>query len=133
MSRKKVAQVVLLFKVMKPSGWQHLAYVNWFHTKKTAAEQSVSGMYLLSRSTKREVIAATTIEGSVHLIPKFGGDIGQNVLVKRELEHALIRINADAVLTGQEAKDRLSDLIMAHYHEFWLNTWSDPHIYKFIF
>jgi hypothetical protein len=133
MSRKKVAQVVLLFKVVKPSGWQHLTYINWFHTKKTAAEQSVSGMYLLSRSTKREVIAATTIERSVHLIPKFGSDIGQNVLVRRELEHALIKINADAVLTGQEAKDRLSDLIMAHYHEFWLNTWSDPHIYKFIF
>ena len=133
MSRRKVAQMVLLFKVLKPSGWQYLAYVAWFHTKKTAADQSVSGMFLLSRSPKREVIAATAIERSVHLIPKFGSNIGENVFVKRELDHALMSRNEHAVLTGEESKSRLSDLIMDHYDEFWLNTWSDPHIYKFIF
>jgi hypothetical protein len=118
MSRRKVAQMVLLFKVLKPSGWQYLAYVAWFHTKKTAADQSVSGMFLLSRSPKREVIAATAIERSVHLIPKFGSNIGENVSVKRELDHALMSRNEHAVLTGEESKSQLSDLIMDHYDEF---------------
>ena len=86
-------------------------------------------MFLLSRSPKREVIAATAIERSVHLIPKFGSNIGENVSVKRELDHALMSRNEHAVLTGEESKSRLSDLIMDHYDEFWLNTWSDPHIY----
>jgi hypothetical protein len=132
-SCRKVAQMVLLFKVLKPSGWLYLAYVAWFHTKKTAADQSMNGMFLLSQSPKREVIAATAIEQSVHLIPKFGSNIGENVFVKRELDHALMSRNEHAILTGEESKSRLSNLIMNHYDEFWLNTWSDPHIYKFIF
>jgi len=67
-------------------------------------------------------LLTTAIERSVYLIPKFGSDIGENVLVKRELDHALMSKNEHTVLTGEESKSRLSDLTMDHHNEFWLNT-----------
>jgi hypothetical protein len=61
--------------------------------------------------------------------------IGDTVKVRRRLERALQASNAkstDALAEG-ESENRLSDLILDHYMEFFLNTWIDPHIYKLIY
>jgi hypothetical protein len=142
MNRRRVAQVLLLFQMKQHSAtfpvsnqWHRLAYVSWFDTKKTAAEETCSGMFRVRRSKKREVVEVVRIEHTVHLIPKFGNVIGETVNVRRRLERVLQASNAkstDALAEG-ESENRLSDLILDHYSEFFLNTWIDPHIYKLIY
>lgn len=142
MNRRRVAQILLLFQIKHRSGTfpvsdqcHRLAYVSWFDTKRTAAEETCSGMFRVRRSTRREVVDVVRIEHTVHLIPKFGNVIGDTVKVRRRLERALQASNAkstDALAEG-ESENRLSDLILDHYMEFFLNTWIDPHIYKLIY
>ena len=63
-----------------------LAFVSWFETKRTADPNS--GLYLVGRTTKYTVISVKDIERPVHLIPKFGSQVGTTTKVKQELGHA---------------------------------------------
>lgn len=128
MSKRQVAQVLLLFKVRNRSdGAEHnLAYVSWFETKR---KDSTSGLYLVSRKTTCAVIDITKIERPVHLIPKFGSEIGATVKVKRELDRVLSsrKLVQDGPCSSgdNEAVDAMS-----RYRDFWLNTWIDSDMYK---
>jgi sulfur transfer complex TusBCD TusB component (DsrH family) len=84
MSNKRVAQLLLLFKGERQNQDQELAYVSWFETKRTADPNS--GLYLVGRTKKCSVIDVKDIERGVHLIPKFGAQIGEAVKLQRRLE-----------------------------------------------
>jgi hypothetical protein len=134
MSKRQVAQVLLLFKVRNRSdGTEHnLAYVSWFETKRKC---STSGLYLVSRKTTFAVIDITKVERPVHLIPKFGSEIGATVKVKRDLDRVLssrklVQVQGDGLRSFEDNK--AAD-VMWRYQEFWLNTWIDPDMYKRIF
>jgi hypothetical protein len=64
-----------------------LAFVSLFDTKRNASVTS-NKMYLLKRSTKFAAINVKDIERPVHLILKFGSDVGNSVDVKRHLDQA---------------------------------------------
>src|SRR5579859_7162170 len=131
MSYRKVAQLLLLFKRKHwegPHGYG-MAFVEWFDTKGPTNKHS--GLYPLARSKRREIISVALIERPVHLIPKFGNQIGETYKVKLELERKLEVINSKR--GTQEGTQRLSDLVMSHYSDFWLNTFLDVHLYKTIY
>ena len=157
MSQRRVAQVLLLFTC---PCWQErleLAFVSWFETKRTADPNS--GLYLVGRTTKYTVISVKDIERPVHLIPKFGSQVGTTTKVKRELGHAWqifenqrqnsthtkhqseYASNSDA-LNGSDFQSLADDAgsqsapvldAMSYYKEFWLNSWIDDHMYKLIY
>ena len=85
MSQRRVAQVLLLFTCPYWQERLELAFVSWFETKRTADPNS--GLYLVGRTTKYTVISVKDIERPVHLIPKFGSQVGTTTKVKRELGH----------------------------------------------
>ena len=134
MSFRKVAQVLLLFKY-RPSGTlseeSTLAYVNWFETKRIADQHT--GLYLVSRTTRCAVIDITDIERPVHLIPKYESAVGETYRVKQQLDVVLNELNKHDNLADGEAKYRMTEQVMRHYKEFWLNTWIDHHLYKTVF
>ena len=86
MSQHHIAQVLLLFTCPYWQERLELAFVSWFETKRTADPNS--GLYLVGRTTKYTVINVKDIERPVHLIPKFGSQIGATTKVKWELGHA---------------------------------------------
>ena len=146
MSGRRVAQVLLLFK---SHSWRNgsepgaFAYVSWFETKRTAGVNS--GLYLVSRTTKRSVIEVTDIERLVHLIPKFGNEVGSTESVNKELESARKKYeweqqqasNRRTKRADEEAERAIMKLpimdALSYYKEFWLNSWIDPHLYNTIF
>jgi len=134
MSFRRVAQVLLLFKY-RPSGAlleeSTLAYVNWFETKRTADKHT--GLYLVSRTTRCAVIDIADIERPVHLIPKYGSAVGETYRVKQQLDAVLNGLNKHDNLADGEPKYRMTEQVMRHYKEFWLNTWIDHHLYKTVF
>jgi hypothetical protein len=79
------------------------------------------------------VIDIIKIKRPVHLIPKFGSEIGATVEVKRDLDCTLSKrklVERDVSCSSE--KNEVVDA-MSHYREFWLNTWIDPDIYKRIY
>jgi hypothetical protein len=139
MNYRRVAQLLLLFKCE----WKHqeheLAYVSWFETKRTADPNS--GLYLVGRTKKCTVIEVKDIERGVHLIPKFGAQVGETAKLQRklELEKAQWRLQINTTVMDKREKARL-DVInernwssLAHYTDFWLNSWIDSHSYKTIY
>ena len=139
MNYKRVAQLLLLFKC----DWQHqefeLAYVSWFETKRTADPNS--GLYLVGRTKRCTVIEVKDIQRGVHLIPKFGAQVGETAKLQRKLElkKAQWRLAIDTSDIDKREKARL-DVInerawssLAHYTDFWLNSWIDSHSYKTIY
>ena len=139
MNYKRVAQLLLLFKCE----WQHqefeLAYVSWFETKRTADPNS--GLYLVGRTKKCTVIDVKTIQRGVHLIPKFGAQVGETAKVLRDLElkKAKWRLEVNTREMDNREKARLEVInernwsSLAHYTDFWLNSWIDSHCYKTIY
>ncbi len=137
MSFRKVAQVLVLFKCHlqreNESGMDNLAlaYVHWFECKRLPDRNS-GGLYLFGKSKKKEIIEVKDVERPVHLIPKFGSNLGMSFRTLQELRKLQCVRNSKV---GPEINGEFknwSDLVMEHYSEFWLNTWTDPHIYKTI-
>jgi hypothetical protein len=132
MSKRQVAQVLLLFKFRDQLDGteENLAYVSWFETKR---KDDTSGLYLVARKTTTAVIDIIKVERPVHLIPKFGSEIGMTVKVKRDLDRILSsrKLVQRNVLCSSE--DNKAVDAMSHYREFWLNTWIDSDIYKRIY
>jgi len=142
----KVAQVLLLFKCRQfmREEQDELAFVSLFDTKKKASVTS-NKMYLLKRSTKFTVINVKDIERPVHLIPKFGSDVGNSVEVKRRLDQAQESLRLNDIfntngLGNSDGEDNQSEAStqpvldsMAYYSEFWLNNWIDANMYKRIY
>ena len=85
MSGRRVAQVMAFFQCEVLGIWHKLAYVSWFETK---GKDAVTGLYHLKRSTKQSVIQVDDIERGVHLIPKFGHQVGATVGKKRLVEQS---------------------------------------------
>jgi hypothetical protein len=139
MNYKRVAQLLLLFKCE----WQHqefeLAYVSWFETKRTADPNS--GLYLVGRTKKCTVIEVKDIQRGVHLIPKFGAQVGETAQLqtKLELKKAKWRLEVNTSDMDKREKARLEVInerkwsSLAHYTDFWLNSWIDSHCYKTIY
>jgi hypothetical protein len=113
-----------------------LAYVSCFDTKRRA--DANSGLYLLGRTNKFEVIDINEIERAVHLIPKFGSEVGSAAKVKLEIDQAKARSKIREA--SREIIDECFKIVQARqlsalsfYDEFWLNTWIDRDLYKKIF
>ena len=139
MNYRRVAQLLLLFKCE----WRHqeheLAYVSWFETKRAADPNS--GLYLVGRTKKCTVIDVKDIERGVHLIPKFGAQVGETAKLQRklELQKAQWRLQVNIGEMDKREKARLEVInerdwsALAHYTDFWLNSWIDSHSYKTIY
>jgi len=139
MSNKRVAQLLLLFKCERQNQEQELAYLSWFETKRTADPNS--GLYLVGRTKKCSVIDVKDIERGVHLIPKFGAQIGETVKLQRQLEMEKrkwqLRVHTTPVDKWERARlevvNERSWSSLTHYTDFWLNSWIDHHAYKTIY
>jgi hypothetical protein len=142
MSFKRVAQLLLLFQVPRRANdenSQKLAYVSWFETK--SMKHSSSGLYLVSRTTKASVIAVEDIERGVHLVPKFGANVGEAIKLKCKFQEANVmwKIQMQTASIDIRERYRLEVLnerawsSLSHYSEFWLNSFVDLHAYKNIF
>jgi len=116
----------------------------------------------MGRTTKYTVTSVKDIEQPIHLIPKFGSQIGATTKVKWELGHAWQMFenqrqnsthngpneqrseyasNSDA-LNGSDFQSLADDAgpqsasvldAMSYYKEFWLNSWIDDHMYELIY
>jgi len=133
MARRKVYQLLMLFQCESITlegssigvgmGREGLALVQEFSVGPKC--DANTGMYSLARTEKVEVISIESIERGVHLIPKFGGLLHTLTRIKR-----VQRDTRDSE-TGKIMKQ--SDInAFHHYERFFLNSWSDPHIYNFI-
>ena len=134
MSKRQVAQVLLLFKFRNQLDGteENLAYVSWFEMK---WKDDTSGLYLVAWKTTSMVIDIIKVERPVHLIPKFGSEIGVMVQVKRDLDRSLTSRKVALERHGLCASEDNFKAIdaMSHYREFWLNTWIDLDMYKRIY
>ena len=77
------------------------------------------------------------IERGVHLIPKFGHQVGATEGIKRSIDVEQMRIRTEAETARVGNGDSTSTVtswldVMPHYEEFWLNIWIDNHLYKTI-
>ena len=142
MSGKRVAQVLAFFQCEVFQIWHKLAYVSWFETR---GKDAVTGLFHLKRSSKCSVIQVDDIERGVHLIPKFGHQVGDTVWKKRLVEQGQRELtfnsNSEAVNGDGDSGDSGAATLKVrhwldvwpHYDEYWLNTWSDDAIYKLIY
>jgi hypothetical protein len=99
------------------------------------ASDTSRGMYLVKRTSKRPVIPVHNIERPVHLMPKFGSQLRAAAQAKKVMDEANERDRAWRHQTNYKSTKTLNmtDFILEHYSEFWLNVWSDRHIYKSIY
>ena len=137
MSERRAGQVLALFTSRQgmDNSVMKLAYVSLFETMK--GPDPSSGLYLLRRSKKFAVIDIKDIERGVHLIPKFGHQVGATEGIKRSVDVEQMRIRTEAETAhagiGGSAVTVTTWLdVMPHYEEFWLNIWIDNHLYKTI-
>jgi hypothetical protein len=160
MSGKRVAKVLAFFQCEVFGVWHKLAYVSWFETR---GKDPVTGLFHLKRTSKSSVIQVDDIERGVHLIPKFGHQVGATVWKKRLVEQGQRALtlrspdgDSEAMQGGVNSpgdgnsrlvRDDSGDSgagsatlkvkhwidVWPHYDEYWLNTWSDDAIYKLIY
>jgi hypothetical protein len=159
MSGKRVAQVLLLFKyqmelnrqMQKDGAEMELAYIQLFSTTQAPNAIGGSGMYVVSRSKSCLIVPINQIYRPVHLIPKFGSQIGATAHVYREIQSNLDRFKvvlADEQLhnsmkkTGDNSTASSSSLprrfeapldSLAYSKEFYLNCWIDKDMYENIY
>ena len=156
MTGRRVAQVMLLFKYRRQQDairgnegeWHELAFVLWFSTKQNVESNRGPGLYLVGRMTKHSVIPIRTIERPIHLIPKFGSDLGSTTSVYRQIqknleefkrlqtETSLRRKDGGETSASDSGQQRISDKpldSLAFYTDFYLNSWVDRHGYENIF
>ena len=91
------------------------------------------------------MINVKDIERPVHLIPKFGSDVGNSVDVKRHLDQTQESMqrndifNIDDVGDSDDEDNQLEVSTqsaldsMTFYSQFWLNNWIDSNMYKRIY
>ena len=152
MTGRRVAQVLLLFKCQrqmvrsasKDRGEMELAYVHWFSNIQSPEPFRGAGLYLVSRTKTCGVIPVHAIERPVHLIPKFGNEMGATIPIYREIQRNLdtfkwfqadksIAKNMQPSASAPQARfDKPLDSL-AYYSEFYLNSWSDRHVYESIY
>jgi hypothetical protein len=72
-----------------------------------------SGMYIVRRTNRYEVIDVNIIECGVHLIPKYG--------------NTLCALSTDVPI------GRFGPQVCEHFEEFFLNTWIDIYQYNNVF
>jgi hypothetical protein len=134
MSRRRVVQVLLLFKCRLDGKEQELAYVSWFETVRMASD-TACGMYLVKRTTKRSVIPVTDIEQRVHLMPTFGSQLGEADNAKRAMDQAKEKDRTWRHSTNYKGMKtwNQTDFILEHYNEFWINVWAACDLYKKIY
>jgi hypothetical protein len=130
MAQRKIYQIVLLFKC---EAFDHRGISN--------ADKDLEGfilgrefsigqrdednkMYAARKTEKLEVIPVSKIERSIHLIPRYGSNIGDTLNLKKRVQD-----ESCDLITGKVTKyiDALS-----LYKDFWVNSWSDNHIYNLI-
>jgi Plavaka transposase len=135
MTYRSVAELLLLFKCnrgamdmmsahSRGSDVGEYAYVQWMNTVGGRPDKD-NGMYTVRRTRRTAVIHIGDIERSVHLIPKYGRQIGATTKLMRKLQDTL----RDAV-TGEIPK---APSATAEFEEFWLNSWIDNHMYNQIY
>jgi len=137
MSERRAGQVLALFTSRQgmDNSVMKLAYVSLFETMRGLDRNS--GLYLLRRTKKFAVIDIKDIERGVHLILKFGHQVGATEGIKRSVDVEQMRIRTEAetahagiggsAVTGTNWLD-----VMPHYEEFLLNIWIDNYLYKTI-
>jgi hypothetical protein len=81
------------------------------------------------------VIDAADIERGVHLIPKFGNQVGETAQKKRGVDNERLIWKLSQVEAGRSSSVTETTWldVLPHYEEFWLNTWIDHHLYRNIF
>jgi hypothetical protein len=131
MTGRRVGQVFAFFTIRQSLEIHRLAFLSLFETRPMSR---VCKLYPLRRTTRFMVIDATDIERGVHLIPKFGNQIGETAKKKREVDNERLIWTLSQVEAGQSTATVRTWLdVMPHYKEFWLNTWIDPHMYRNIY
>lgn len=154
---KKVGQVLLLFKYRNQLGRVGdlntelcLAYVRWFSITSTPSPDSGSDLFCVScNSTSHAVIPIESIERPVHLIPKFGTEMGRMKKIHQEIlqNHGELKVLKTRQGTregwgeGSQEGERDQNRIrfrkpldaFGYYSEFYLNSWSDKHMYENIY
>ena len=138
MSHRRIAQLLCLFAItMNGQDTHRLAFVNWFETRGRA--DSNSGMYHVRRTTRNGVISIENIERGVHLIPKFGSEVGPTWEMKKRIEKERRMNEIYTTVEGhQESEERITSVgawldVVPYYDDFLLNNWIDSHAYKTIY
>ena len=134
MTYQRVAEVLLLYKCNREamnmisahrgSDVGEYAYVQWMNTIGGRPDKD-NGMYMIRRTHQTAVIHIGDIERSVHLIPKYGRQIGATTKLIRKLQYTLQDPVTEEILKAPNA--------IAEFEEFWLNSWIDNHMYNQIY
>ena len=81
------------------------------------------------------------IERGVHLVPKFGANVGEAIKLKCKLQEAKAMWKIQMQTTSMNIRERYRLEVLnerawsslSQYSEFWLNSFVDLHAYKNIF
>ena len=133
MSYRKMIQILLFFKYQIDNDELILIFVSYFSLKYRADINS--GLYLIDRIIRFEIIDINAIERTVHLIPKFGSEIGSAIKVRQEIE--AMKTNWKLRQLTGEILDEAEQIVQARrrstlsfYNDFWLNSWIDRDLYR---
>ena len=158
MTGRKVGQVLLFFTVRNVKNANErleLAFVSLFETKRrgNTGVDPTTGMFHMHRTSRLSVIEVKDIERGVHLIPKFGREIGGIIIMRRIIEEKRMIMTFEEMDLDEMTEDNdpddspdgnVSDVkvvvsintwldVLPYYEDFWLNIWTDNHIYKIIY
>jgi len=129
MSQRRVAQLLCLFTTrIENAIFLQLAFVHWFETKGQVSPST--GMYTVRFTSRFGVIPVDKIERGVHLVPKFGSEIGPTTEMKKKID---AERDEKLIKEGELTKSNVWLDVYAHYEDYLLNNWIDPHAYKNIF
>ena len=126
MTQRRVAQLLCLFTTQIENAiFLQLAFVRWFETKGPVSPST--GMYTVRFTSRFGVIPVDKIERGV---PKFGSEIGPTTEMKKNID---AERDEKLIKEGELTKSNVWLDVYAHYEEYLLNNWIDPHAYKNIF
>ena len=134
MTWRRVARIFILFKFHGVKKTHGMAYIQWYQTVGTA--DPLTGMYLLRRTLRFDVIDVARIERGVHLIPKFGNELGSTAKVREARDRDQGVLDAEyryAKANGAKGAKKLKADEYDYFDEWWLNIWIDNHMYNTIF
>jgi hypothetical protein len=113
-----------MISVHKGTDVGEYAYVQWFNTVGGQVDKN-NGMFSVRRTSQKAVINISDIERGVHLIPKYGREIGSTTALMWKLQYEMRNQE-----TGSIPKAPFAN---AQFEEFWLNSWIDNHMYSKIY
>ena len=113
-----------------------LAFVSCFSLKRRA--DTNSGLYLIDRIIRFEIIDINTIERTIHLISKFGSEVESVIKVREEIETLkakwkLRQLTGEILDEAEQIVEARRRSTLSFYNDFWLNSWIDRDLYKKIF